>query len=107
MMNYYRAVPFSLRRAFPCSSPSAVFAFKEDPIPCLVKCPALMLWGTADVYLHVAFADILTETHQHLVPNLKLVKLEGASHWVPMERATDVFENITSFLDTELERKED
>jgi epoxide hydrolase 4 len=64
-INYYRAaLRQSPRRA------QALFT----PIPA----PVLVIWGTADRHLMEEMAD----SDPRLVPNVRVVKLPGASHWV-------------------------
>jgi pimeloyl-ACP methyl ester carboxylesterase len=57
-----------------------------------VKRPTLVIWGEDDMALPVALVDGLDA----FVPDLRLVRVPGATHWILHERPT--------FIATEIER---
>jgi len=56
--------------------------------------PALFVYGTADGVMTFAPMDPM----KNLVPNLKIVALEGAGHWTQQERPAEVNQAILTFL---------
>ena len=89
-LNYYRASP--LRP--PISADDAVMKLHFAPEFVTVKLPTLVLWAEEDTALPIALIDGLEE----FVPNLKLVRLPGASHWVIHEQPARVAAEIDAFL---------
>jgi pimeloyl-ACP methyl ester carboxylesterase len=80
-INWYRA---ALRR-----SPRAARA-SYRPIPA----PVLVIWGEQDRFLTAAMAD----SDPRLVPDVRVVRLPEASHWVQHDEPERVNELLTSFL---------
>lgn len=58
--------------------------------------PALFIYGTADGVMTFAPMDPM----KNLVPNLKIVSLEGAGHWTQQERPDEVNREMIAFLDS-------
>jgi pimeloyl-ACP methyl ester carboxylesterase len=56
--------------------------------------PALFVYGTADGVMTFAPMDPM----KNLVPNLKIVALEGAGHWTQQERPAEVNQAMLAFL---------
>jgi pimeloyl-ACP methyl ester carboxylesterase len=56
--------------------------------------PTLVLWGEGDRYLGPELLDGLDA----LVPDLKLVRIPGASHWLPADAAETVNAELVSFF---------
>jgi pimeloyl-ACP methyl ester carboxylesterase len=79
-LNYYRAMfryPSELRRGF-------------RPI----AAPTLLIWGERDRYLGIGMTDGLTRW----VPNLQVVRIPNASHWVQNDAPERVNELLLNFL---------
>jgi pimeloyl-ACP methyl ester carboxylesterase len=57
--------------------------------------PALFIYGTSDGVMTFAPMDPM----KNLVPNLKMVSLEGCGHWTQQERPDDVNREMIAFLD--------
>ncbi len=60
----------------------------------LEKVPTLVLWGEGDRYLGPELLDGLDA----LVPDLKLVRIPGASHWLPADAAERVNGELIAFF---------
>ncbi|HRY44129.1 MAG TPA: alpha/beta hydrolase [Thermoanaerobaculia bacterium] len=60
----------------------------------LEKVPALVLWGEGDRYLGPELLDGLDD----LVPDLRLVRIPNASHWLPADAADLVTAELVSFF---------
>jgi pimeloyl-ACP methyl ester carboxylesterase len=58
-----------------------------------LDCPALVLWGTRDPYLPVAFGRAYAER----LPRARLVELDDAGHWPWLERP-EIVEQVGAFL---------
>jgi pimeloyl-ACP methyl ester carboxylesterase len=81
MLNWYRAIPLAdPRRAF---------------VPCRV--PALYVWSTRDGALSRRAAEL---TRRHVAAPYTFEILEGASHWLPEERAETVAELVAGHIAT-------
>ena len=76
--NYYRAAP--LRPPTPADA--SVLALELPPDFCTVRLPTLVIWAEGDVALPVALLDGL----EHYVPQMRLVRVPGATHWIVHER---------------------
>jgi epoxide hydrolase 4 len=79
-LNYYRAMfryPSELRRGF-------------RPI----AAPTLLIWGERDRYLGIGMTEGLTRW----VPNLQVVRIPNASHWVQNDAPARVNELLLDFL---------
>ena len=88
--NYYRASP--LRP--PTSPDDAVMSITFAPEFVTVKVPTLVVWGEDDIALPVSLIDGL----EAYIPNLRLVRVPGASHWIVHERPTFVAAQIEQHL---------
>jgi pimeloyl-ACP methyl ester carboxylesterase len=78
MLNWYRALPLFRRR-------------RIDPT---VHQPTLILWGDADPFLSVGLA----EASLRYCEAAKLIRVEGASHWLQHEGPELVAEEICAFF---------
>lgn len=92
-LNYYRASP--LRP--PTSKDDKVNTLQLPPELTHVKVPTLVLWADADLALLPALLDGLEE----YVPQLRLVHVEQATHWVVHEQPMRLAAAIEEFLQTE------
>lgn len=89
-LNYYRASPLRPPRA---GDPAA--AAIQLPLDALrIERPTLVIWGQQD---H-ALLPCLTAGLEDYIPDLTLVPLPQASHWVVHEAPQRVIDEITSFL---------
>ncbi len=89
-LNYYRASPL---RPASASDPAAA-AVSLPPEAVRVEVPTLVLWAQDDIALLPALCEGL-EAH---VPDLKLVPLPQATHWVVHEQPQRVMAEIAAFL---------
>lgn len=89
-LNYYRASPL---RPATATDPGAS-SVTIPPEALRIEVPTLVLWAQDDV----ALLPCLTDGLQAHVPDLKLVPIEKATHWVVHEQAERVMAEITSFL---------
>lgn len=89
-LNYYRASP--LRPATP-GDPAAL-AVELPPEAVRVEVPTLVLWAQDDVALLPSLCDGL----QAHVPDLRLVPMPQATHWVVHEQPQRVIAEIAAFL---------
>lgn len=89
-LNYYRASP-----AYPPTEadpgPAKVTL---DPARFVVRVPTLVLWGERDRALLTGCIDGL----EQLVPDLKIVRVPEASHWIVHEQPDRVAREIESFV---------
>jgi pimeloyl-ACP methyl ester carboxylesterase len=89
-LNYYRASP-----AYPPTEadpgPAKVTL---DPAKFIVRVPTLVLWGERDRALLTGCIDGL----EQFVPDLKLVRVPEASHWIVHEQPDRVAREIESFV---------
>jgi len=76
--NYYRASP--LRP--PLAPDDAVMTIRFEPQDVTVRVPTLVVWGEDDLALPVALVDGL----EAFVPQLRLVRVPQATHWIVHER---------------------
>jgi pimeloyl-ACP methyl ester carboxylesterase len=60
-----------------------------------VAAPTLVIWGEEDVALGVGLLDGLGR----FVPDLRVLRLPGVSHWVQQERPAEVARAVGAFLD--------
>ena len=88
--NYYRASP--LKPPTPEDSSVMKIAFAAEAVT--VRVPTLVLWGEGDVALLPSLLDGLDA----YVPNLRLVRVAGASHWIVHERPRFVASEIEQEL---------
>ena len=89
--NYYRATP--LRP--PTPQDDAVMKIVFAPEFVTVRRPTLVVWGEDDMALPRA----LVEGLDAFVPDLRLVRVQGASHWIIHERPAFVAAQIGRFLE--------
>ena len=89
-LNYYRASPL---RPATAQDPGAS-AVQLPPEALHIGVPTLVLWAQDDVALLPCLSEGLA---QH-VPDLKLVPIAKATHWVVHEKPERVIQEITSFL---------
>lgn len=89
-LNYYRASPL---RPATATDPGAS-AVHIPPEALRIKVPTLVLWAQDDV----ALLPCLTEGLGKHIPDLKLVPIEQATHWVVHEQPERVITEIADFL---------
>jgi pimeloyl-ACP methyl ester carboxylesterase len=89
-LNYYRASPL---RPATAQDPGAS-AVQIPPEALHIGVPTLVLWAQDDV----ALLPCLTEGLAQHVPDLKLVPIAQATHWVVHEKPEQVIREITGFL---------
>ena len=89
-LNYYRASPL---RPATANDPGAN-AVQIPPEALRIEVPTLVLWAQDDVALLPCLAEGLADH----VPDLKLVPMEQATHWVVHEQPVRVMAEITAFL---------
>jgi pimeloyl-ACP methyl ester carboxylesterase len=88
--NYYRASP--LRP--PTSPDSPVMSIEFDPAFVTVKLPTLVIWAENDMALPVSLIDGLDA----FVPQMRLVRVPGATHWIIHERPRFIAAEIDRHL---------
>ena len=84
--NYYRASP--LRP--PTSAADAVTTLQFAPESVTVRVPTLVVWAEDDTALPTALLDGL----EAFVPNLRVVRVPGATHWIVHERPSLIVREI-------------
>ena len=84
--NYYRASP--LRP--PLGSQDAVMKIELPPGSVTSHAPTLVIWAEDDIALPVALLDGL----EAFVPDLRVVRVPGATHWIVHERPALVIGEI-------------
>ena len=89
-LNYYRASPL---RPATANDPGAS-AVQIPPEALRIEVPTLLLWAQGDV----ALLPCLTEGLDAHIPDLKLVPIEQATHWVVHEQPARVIQEIANFL---------
>ncbi len=89
--NYYRASP--LRP--PTAADSAVMKIEFTPEFVTVNRPTLVIWGEDDIALPKSLIDGLDA----FVPDMRLVRVPGASHWIIHERPEFIAAEIETHLD--------
>ena len=89
-LNYYRASP--LRPA--TSNDPGASTVQIPPEALRIEVPTLLLWAQDDV----ALLPCLTEGLDEHIPELKLVPIEQATHWVVHEQPERVIAEIAVFL---------
>lgn len=89
-LNYYRASPL---RPATAQDPGAS-AVQIPPEALQIAVPTLVLWAQDDI----ALLPCLTEGLPQHVPDLKLVPIPKATHWVVHEKPGRVIREITAFL---------
>ena len=89
-LNYYRASP--LRP--PCEQDPGAAAIELPPEMLHIAVPTLVLWAQDDI----ALLPCLTQGLDQHVPDLTLVPLPGATHWVVHEQTEQVIAEISAVL---------
>ena len=89
-LNYYRASPL---RPATANDPGAS-AVQIPPEALRIEVPTLLLWAQDDV----ALLPCLTEGLDAHIPDLKLVPIAQATHWVVHEQPARVIQEIVNFL---------
>jgi pimeloyl-ACP methyl ester carboxylesterase len=89
-LNYYRASPLHPATA---DDPGAK-KFEFKPADFMVRVPTLVLWGERDTALLIGCIDGL----EQCVPDLKLVRVPDASHWIVHEKPDLVCGEIERFV---------
>ena len=89
-LNYYRASPL---RPATATDPGAS-AVQIPPEALRIEVPTLLLWAQDDV----ALLPCLTEGLDAHIPDLKLVPIAQATHWVVHEQPARVIQEIVNFL---------
>jgi pimeloyl-ACP methyl ester carboxylesterase len=89
-LNLYRASPLYP----PTPEDPGAAALKLDPATLTVRVPTLVIWGEADT----ALGTVLLEGLDDLVPDLRIERLPGASHWVIHEQPRAVSAAMRRFL---------
>lgn len=90
-VNYYRASP--LHPPAGDDAGAARLALVEDEF--VVRAKTLVIWGDADTALLPGLLDGLGR----LVPDLRLVRLAQATHWLVHEQPQRIIREITAFVD--------
>jgi pimeloyl-ACP methyl ester carboxylesterase len=88
--NYYRASP--LRPPRPEDPAAAAVTLPREMLT--VSLPTLVLWAMEDVALPPELVDGLDD----YIPDLRLEKVPGATHWIIHERPQFVAERLAAFL---------
>ncbi|MBI5107118.1 MAG: alpha/beta hydrolase [Rhodocyclales bacterium] len=89
-LNLYRASPLHP----PTPDDPGAAALKLNPAALTVRVPTLVIWGEADT----ALGTVLLEGLDELVPDLRIERLPGASHWVIHEQPRAVSAAMRRFL---------
>jgi pimeloyl-ACP methyl ester carboxylesterase len=89
-LNLYRASPLYP----PTPDDPGAAALKLDPAALTVRIPTLVIWGEADTALGT---DLLAGLDE-LVPDMRIERLPGASHWVIHEYPQAVNAAMRDFL---------
>jgi epoxide hydrolase 4 len=84
MLNYYRAAARALMNS-------------KSPAGQSVKKPVLVIWGQQDTALGPQCAYV----RPSLATDLEMLKIEGCSHWVQLDRAAEVNKALREFLKSE------
>ena len=88
--NYYRASP--LRP--PLTPNDTIMSLQLPPEMLTVRVPTLVIWAEADTALPPALLDGL----EAYVPDMRLVRVPGATHWIVHERPSLVAQEIDRAL---------
>lgn len=89
-LNYYRASP--LRPPTEAASPVRGLQFAAEQVT--VHVPTTVLWAEADVALPPSLLDGLDA----YVPDLRVIRVPGATHWIVHERPALVADTIAALL---------
>jgi pimeloyl-ACP methyl ester carboxylesterase len=88
-LNYYRASPM----VPPSPEDPGAKKLQLKAKDFIVKVPTLVVWGERDTALLPGCIDGL----EAVVPDLKLVRVPEASHWIARERTSRVIGEIEAF----------
>jgi len=89
-LNYYRATPM----VPPKGDIPGARAMQLDPKDFVVRVPTLVVWGEQDR----ALLPVLLDGLDALVPDLKIVRVPDAGHWVMRQQPDLVNREIEAFL---------
>jgi pimeloyl-ACP methyl ester carboxylesterase len=89
-LNYYRASPLKP----PTSEDRSVMEVTLPAAMTTVRVPTLVLWGTADT----ALPERLLQGLEAYVADLRVLRLEGATHWVIHEQPARIAREIDAFV---------
>ena len=92
--NYYRASP--LRPSTGDASSLLTLSFAPETVT--VRVPTLVIWGEGDLALPPSLLDGLDE----FVPDLRIVRVADASHWIVHERPNVIGDEIARELAREV-----
>ncbi|MBX3636522.1 MAG: alpha/beta fold hydrolase [Rubrivivax sp.] len=81
-LNYYRASPLRPPRSLPPAADDPLFAVDLPDEAVTVRVPTTVLWGERDIALRPGLLDGLARW----VPDLKIVRVPEASHWIVHEQ---------------------
>jgi epoxide hydrolase 4 len=93
-VNYYRASPLGPDTEATRGTAAKVLAALK-PEQFHVSVPTQLIWGTGDV----ALRPVLLEGIEAHVSNLRIERIEGASHWLLHENAPEVNRILRAFLE--------
>ena len=93
-LNYYRASPLRPPRPGPPHNDAAAAAVTIPREMLEVKLRTLVIWGMGDIALPPALLDGLSD----YVPQLKLIRVAGATHWIVHEQPALVAAHLQAFL---------
>lgn len=92
MLNWYRASPVIVPEADAPAPASSLLS--SDMSAFMVRCPHLLIWGSADVALQPsAYADL-----GEFAPDLRIEHVDGATHWILHEKPKQVAALIRRFV---------
>jgi epoxide hydrolase 4 len=95
--NYYRASPLHPDTE-EAPGKAAALAAALSPEHFRVELPTQIIWGTGDF----ALRPVLLNGIENHVPNLRVDRVDGASHWLARENATTVNALIEEFISERL-----
>lgn len=81
-LNYYRASPLRPPRSQPPAADDPLFAVDLPDKAVTVRVPTTVLWGERDIALRPGLLDGL----ERWVPDLEIVRVPEASHWIVHEQ---------------------
>jgi len=91
-LNYYRASPLYP----PTTDDAGARKLKLDPNDFVVRVPTQIIWGMGDAALLPCLLDGLDE----LIPDLRIERLERATHWLVHEEPQLVADLLREFFDS-------
>lgn len=89
-LNYYRASPLRPPRSQPPAADDPLFAVDLPDEAVSVRVPTTVLWGERDIALRPGLLDGL----ERWVPQLEVLRVPGASHWIVHEQPDLVVRTI-------------